>query len=235
MTIPKDHVDGSCVNECCCRDCVRVRIWIGEVAERQEELYHPEGLDLATEIKNRLEPNVRIASNNGAEAVQVLRNDGRVALRAPLDDEEAAKKIIRMRAFDVRCSMAHRKECTTRRGFVDDAVESSEEPEDLPVSEERSTLERAVREALEELDPIDRAILWFRVVEGKTRREVEELLGISPKTVRSGEDRAVSRARLRLLGIEAAPSRASRGIWAAPMLEAWTPASRRLVAPLINS
>lgn len=235
MTIPNDHVNGSCVNECRCRECVRVRVWIGEVAEREEELHHLDELDLVTEIKDRLEPNVRIASNKGAEAVQVIRNDGRVALRAPLDDEEAAKKIIRMRAFDVRCSMAQRKEHTTRRGFVDDVLESSEEPDDLSVSEQRTLLERAVREALEELDPADRVILWLRVVEGKTRREVEEFLGISSKTVRCGEERAANRVRLCLSGIEATPMSDSRGLWAAPFLGEWTPASKRLVAPLINS
>lgn len=226
-----EHSDGMRVNECRCDKCVRVFLWISDVAEKLEEKHRRAR---AVELQDRLEPIVRVVSNHDAEAVQILREDGRVALRAPLDDEAAVRGIIRLRMFDICASIGQRKENTMRKMLVEETAEAKESDE-LPVSDGHDETKEAFRIVLEALDPLDRMILWIRVVDAKTRREAEEFLGVSQKTVRYGEARAVNRIRSCLSGFEATSARASRGALPEPMLEAWTGGGKQLVAPLIGA
>jgi len=117
--------------------------------------------------------------------------------------------------------------------FVEEAFEA-EESDELPVSDGHDETNDLVRLALETLDPLDRIILWFRIVDAKTRDEVKDLLGISPKAVRCGEARAANRIRRCLSGFEAPPARALRRGLGEPMLAAWTRGRKHLVAPLIG-
>lgn len=181
MNIPKNHCSNACITDCSCDACVYVRLLVAEVAERVGKIavFDP------GEIQERLEPTIWVVANNGAAIVQIVRQDGTPALKAPLENEANIKGIIRTRVNDLRLSIAARNENRKRLSFFEDSVAERVGPDEAHDDE---VLRLALHEFLEmNVGSLCEAILRLRLKDGCSRKEVEELLGLSTKQVRNYE------------------------------------------------